>query len=300
VQCTIGGGYNNIIQTNCAYSTIAGGHGNACWQTALSCVIGGGAGNTIWSNTTYSTISGGTANYIETSASSSTIGGGQMNTIFPTAPYATISGGMGNSIQPGSGYSIIPGGSANSIAGQYSFAAGRQATVNNNGCFLWADSQNAAFNSAANDEAAFRCQGGVRFTSGVGGGVPNQTIAWAPGSAGWLITSDRDTKENMTPVDPRSVLDKLSQLPLSEWNYKGYPQRHLGPMAQDFHAQFPLNDSDTTLNEADLHGVALAAIQGLNQKLEAELETVRAQNAQLQHRLERLEQLLDARNGGAQ
>jgi len=34
--------------------------------------------------------------------------------------------------------------------------------------------------------------------------------------------------------------------------------------------------------------------------LEEELGRVRAENAQLQHRLERLEQLLDARNGGAQ
>ena len=39
-------------------------------------------------------------------------------------------------------------------------------------------------------------------------------------------------------------------------------------MAQDFHALFPLSDSDVTLNSADLDGVALAAIQGLNQKLE--------------------------------
>jgi hypothetical protein len=238
-----------------------------------------------------------------------------MNNIFPNAQYATLSGGQGNSIQPGSSYSIIPGGSGNSVAGSYSLAAGRQATVNNQGCFLWADSQNAAFNSAANDEVAFRCQGGVRFTTGVGvsgagggggnprgggGGGPNQTVSWTPGSPGWNITSDRNTKENIAPVDPRGVLDKLSRLPVSEWSYRGYPQRHIGPMAQDFHAQFPLNDSDKTLNEADLHGVALAAIQGLNLKLEEELGTVRAENAQLQHRLEKLEQLIQARTGGGQ
>jgi len=208
-------------------------------KPALSCVIAGGAGNKISSNTTYSAIGGGTANNIETSASSSTLGGGQLNNIFANAQYATLSGGMGNSIQPGSTYSTIPGGSGNSIAGLYSFAAGRQATVNNNGCFLWADSQNAAFNSAAADEVAFRCQGGVRFTSGVGGAVPNQTVSWVQGSASWSFTSDRNTKENITPVDARCVLDKLSQLPLSEWSYKGYPQRHLGPMAQDFHAPIP-------------------------------------------------------------
>ena len=38
-------------------------------------------------------------------------------------------------------------------------------------------------------------------------------------------------------------------------------------MAQDFHRLFPLNDDDKMLEDADLHGVELAAIQGLNQKL---------------------------------
>jgi hypothetical protein len=46
-------------------------------------------------------------------------------------------------------------------------------------------------------------------------------------------------------------------------------------MAQDFHAAFPLNESTTTLNDADLHGVALAAIQGLH-------DLVREKDTQLQ------------------
>ena len=46
----------------------------------------------------------------------------------------------------------------------------------------------------------------------------------------------------------------------------GLSQRHFGPTAQDFHQAFPLNDSDTTINSLDLHGVALVAIQGLIQR----------------------------------
>jgi hypothetical protein len=101
-------------------------------------------------------------------------------------------------------------------------------------------------------------------------------------------------------------LNKVSRLPITEWNYRGYTQRHIGPTAQDFHEQFPLNDDDTTLNEADLHGVALAAIQGLNQKveersreqgdrskeLEARSRKLEAENAALKARLARLEQLV--------
>ena len=83
-------------------------------------------------------------------------------------------------------------------------------------------------------------------------------------------------------------------------NYKGYPQRHIGPVAQDFHALFPFNESDTTLNEADLHGVALAAIQGLHERLKEKDIRITA----LEQRLADLEKLLKSQHhntdGGAQ
>ncbi|MGH7979807.1 MAG: hypothetical protein ACREE6_10565 [Limisphaerales bacterium] len=62
----------------------------------------------------------------------------------------------------------------------------------------------------------------------------------------------------------------------------------MGAMAQDFHAPFPLNNNDNVLNNADLHGVELAAIKGLNQKLnekDAEIQD-------LKQRLDKLEKLI--------
>jgi hypothetical protein len=97
-------------------------------------------------------------------------------------------------------------------------------------------------------------------------------------------------------VDGERVLEKVAKLPLSEWSYIGYAQRHIGPMAQDFHAAFPLNESDTSLNDADLHGVALAAIQGLNQKLRDQAEALKAKDAaihSLESRLVDLEKIVD-------
>jgi hypothetical protein len=136
--------------------------------------------------------------------------------------------------------------------------------------------------------------GGALFTSGAGGA--NQTVSWSPGAASWSFTSDRNTKEDITPINPGAVLEKLTRIPIAEWNYIGYEQRHIGPMAQDFHAAFPLNGSDTSLNDADLHGVALAAIQGLNQRLEQhgdaldrEKAALREENEALKKRLENLE-----------
>jgi hypothetical protein len=56
-------------------------------------------------------------------------------------------------------------------------------------------------------------------------------------------------------------------------------------MAQDFHAAFGLNGADDKhISVVDEGGVALAAIQGLNQKLDekaAEIQTLKQQNDSL-------------------
>ena len=183
----------------------------------------------------------------------------------------------------------MPGGCNNLAGGQYSFAMGCRAKATNDGAFVWADSQTNDFFSTATNQVNFRCAGGVRFTSG--SGAANQTVAWTPGGASWSFSSDRKLKEAIHPIAAQAVLQQLARLPISEWNYIGYDQRHIGPMAQDFHAAFGLNRSETSLNDADLHGVALAAIQGLNQKLEQKETEI----TELKKRLEALEKLVRTR-----
>jgi hypothetical protein len=89
-------------------------------------------------------------------------------------------------------------------------------------------------------------------------------------------------------VDSQDVLAKVSALPLSTWNYRSQnPEvRHIGPMAQDFRAAFNVGENETGISAVDADGVALAAIQGLNQKLDAS----RAENAELKERVAQLEQ----------
>ena len=85
------------------------------------------------------------------------------------------------------------------------------------------------------------------------------------------LTSDRNAKENFTPLDGETVLAKVISLPMTEWNYKdeAADKKHIGPMAQDFHAAFGLDGADDKhISVVDEGGVALAAIQGLNQKLD--------------------------------
>jgi trimeric autotransporter adhesin len=106
-----------------------------------------------------------------------------------------------------------------------------------------------------------------------------------------VLVSDRNAKEKFTPVSVRSVLDKVVSLPVTEWSYKSDADvRHIGPMAQDFHAAFELNGPDERhISVVDEGGVAFAAIQGLNEKLETDNTELRQENNLLAKRLDELE-----------
>jgi hypothetical protein len=105
-------------------------------------------------------------------------------------------------------------------------------------------------------------------------------------------TSDRAAKEHFARIDAREVLEKVANLPIESWNFKHDPSRHLGPMAQDFHTAFGLGTDDKHIASVDADGVALAAVQGLNQKLEEALTRKEAEIAALQERLAQLSVLV--------
>ena len=106
------------------------------------------------------------------------------------------------------------------------------------------------------------------------------------------VASDRNLKANFKRVDVSKVLEQVVRLPITRWNYKEDAANiaHLGPMAQDFHAAFGLNGSDNKrISTVDAQGVALAAVQGLNQKLEQKVTQLEAENADLRADLTALE-----------
>jgi hypothetical protein len=105
-----------------------------------------------------------------------------------------------------------------------------------------------------------------------------------------LCVSDRDQKKNIQPVDTSVILEKVGRLPISAWTYRKEPEgvRHLGPMAQDFRATFGLGDDDRTYFAVDAQGVALAAIQALNQQVTAQaarIDKLERENRALARRL---------------
>ena len=128
----------------------------------------------------------------------------------------------------------------------------------------------------------------------VGIGNTNPTNTLMVGTArcdglSWINASDRNAKENFKPVASRTVLAKVAAMPISRWSYKHSDgSTHLGPVAQDFHAAFDLGVDDTSIATVDADGVALAAIQGLNEVVQEKDAEIQA----LKQRLERLEKLV--------
>src|SRR5258708_2053819 len=97
-----------------------------------------------------------------------------------------------------------------------------------------------------------------------------------------VIFSDQNLKEQFAPVDPQTILNRISELPISTWNYRadGQQIRHIGPMAQDFAALFGVGHDNKHIDIVDANGIAFAAIQGLYQKLQekdAQIAELRAE-----------------------
>ena len=330
---TIGGGYSNEIHT-AGSATIGGGRGNRMFLEGNEGTIGGGEGNIL--NGPYSTISGGRSNLVGPNPQSPdyvTIGGGNENQILNDSHYVFIGGGQRNRVEGGSRYSAIAGGLTNVVAmfgggigsigggsnnlvnGMFgtvpgglrndattmSFAAGRRAKAINTGSFVWADSSDFDFPSTANNQFNVRATGGTRIVSGIdGAGNPNAGVQLAAGGNAWGIISDRNVKKNIKPVNTETVLAKLAEVPVQQWNYDWEDNSrtpHLGPMAQDFKQAFYPGQDDKVITTLEFDGVALAAIQGLNRKLERqvqELDALRSENQALTARQEKMEKMLEA------
>ncbi|MFJ2868001.1 tail fiber domain-containing protein [Kitasatospora sp. NPDC087314] len=72
-------------------------------------------------------------------------------------------------------------------------------------------------------------------------------------------------------VNGYQVLETVAALPISTWRYLWEPEqvRHLGPMAQDWHAAFDFHHANTgVIPVVDATGVALVCIQALNRRID--------------------------------
>lgn len=198
--------------------------------------------------------------------------------------------------------------------GDHSLAAGFGAVAGGDGDFVWSSFSEPNLGVTSNQFAIFgqhgfsvdyhtqRADGGGSRWFYIGDNLANVTIATWNGASltdggVWANACDRNRKTDFTEVDAQKVLNQLTALPVREWRYtnENATVRHLGPTAQDFKAAFNLGIDDKSIGTVDESGVALAAIQALNQKLMDELKRRDAENAALEARLRRLEQQWNSR-----
>lgn len=311
----IGGGQNNTVSGE--WATVAGGYGNTA--SGPHSTVGGGVNNI--ANAESATVGGGNSN---TAGNMGTVPGGYGNVATGRYSFAAgnqahaVNDGSfvwadsqgGVFASTGNDQFLIraQGGVGINVASpQQDLSVGGGVNVDQAGANTGNLYPGLTFGSGSGEGIASQRSAGAnqydlafytdfypRMTilqnGNVGIGTVTPTALLQVGSATcngstWANGSDRNSKEEFAAVDPLTILDKVSTLPITEWSYKvdRNSARHVGPMAQDFHAAFGLNGADDThISTVDEDGVALAAIQGLNQKLEATQRTVAAKEHQIQ------------------
>jgi hypothetical protein len=302
---TVGGGYGNLASaretTVCGgsrneatdrYATIAGGLQNQASAPETS--VAGGSYNT--ASQVYAAVVGGTQN--QAAGYGSFVGAGAGNST--TGDYAVVAGGLGNSMvgeyafiggghanQAQGDYTAVPGGQYNLVESDYSLALGSYIHIlpGHTGAMLMADSAPVSFTSEAANELAVRATGGVRLITAVDdGGLEISGAILPPGSGAWAQLSDRNAKDDITSVDPQAILDGLMQIPIQIWRYSSQSDsvRHIGPMAQDFHAVFGFGEDARYINTIDTDGVALASIQALAAQVQDQADQLAVLENQLE------------------
>ncbi|HEU4560121.1 MAG TPA: tail fiber domain-containing protein [Longimicrobium sp.] len=199
----------------------------------------------------------------------------------------------------------------------YSVAIGHRASANGfAGAIVFSDqSSTDSVEASANNQFSLRAAGGIRLYTN---STKTTGVTMNAGGSAWNVLSDRNRKENFLSIDGEDLLARLRNVPVTTWNYiaEGRQVRHIGPMAQDWHAAFGFNADPLTINQGDFDGVNLAAVKALDARTQVQAQTIEAQGrtiaaqqqtidaqgrelAEVRARLERIEAALAAQGTAA-
>jgi hypothetical protein len=282
---TVGGGYVNTASG--IFATVGGGQSNTA--SGERATVGGGVDNT--ADTALATVGGGTGNTAD--GFCATVGGGHTNTA--SGYYATVGGGAYNS--DSGDYSAIPGGYYDTLTtdADYSMAFGYSVYVNNSYRVIFFDRFNSGRLGINRDDH----DGGISWPIQVGTNTGNGNGAYLTFGGVWTNGSSRTFKENFQALNRQELLEKISSLPVESWNFKNSPERHIGPVAEDFVSAFDVGAvrEDGTrdnkyLSTEDIAGVALAGVKELikeNQEQKQENQELRKMIDKLSQKIAELE-----------
>ena len=304
---TIGGGSSNMATAQNA--TVGGGFTNTA--SAPQATVGGGAGNI--ASGAWATVPGGVLNKASGALSFAAGSRAMTETADPvpivhdgTFVFSDFSSGnVFRTTTPNEFAVRATGGVRFVTAVDGAGGATRAVKVNPNGELdfgsqarqmlnLWGPSiygmgvQTATLYSRTSQFFAW-FMGGSHSDSAYDPGVGGQVLATLQTGAGattvvgtfraqaFTATSDRNAKTDFALADGAEVLDKVVSLPIATWSYHNEQAsgvRHIGPTAQDFKERFGVGYDDKTIATVDADGVALAAIQGLNAKVESQAREI--------------------------
>ena len=315
ISLVVGGGENRIAN-NVDGGLMVGGFRNDILgsnnpnRREIAPILLGGSDNEIGRESNWATILGGDNNRIGTNCASAIIVGGTNNLVADNCGMSFVAGRRTRANHVGVFMWADSQNASFASAGTDTFNVRAQGGVH------WSEETSQFFGTTTrqmlnlwDDQYGIGVQSSTHYSrtassgsfSWFRGGVHSNN-ANSPGSGGvemmrlnsgglrvngtFVSASDRNAKERIENVDPDVVLAKVSAMPISEWSYTADPSvRHLGPMAQDFHAAFGVGTDDKHIATVDADGVALAAIQGLHRKVEEQAKSLSEKDA----RIERLE-----------
>jgi trimeric autotransporter adhesin len=279
LTATVGGGFENTASGS--YATVAGG---------ISCIASGYAGfaagvgaqamhsgSFVWADASADSFSSTANNQFSVHATGGVVLAGdvQIGTSAGDYHHLTLGGGNSSGFLYGS-YPALPD-CINMGYNYYADSVGNPQISNSGGGTSRISAGYSEIVLAVGDvDTAPTDTGSVRLDA---------TLAGVAVYGTFNNQSDRNAKRDFAPVSPSQILDKVARLPVSEWSYKvDSATRHIGPVAQDFYSVFNIGTDDKHIAPMDIGGVALAAIQALNQKLheqDQELQKLREKAARV-------------------
>jgi hypothetical protein len=321
----IGGGNYNEVGTNSAASAIGGGGSNTIGTNSVYSLIGGGFGNKVAAGSPFASILGGRENQ----ATNYALAAGRRAKANHTGSFVwadstdadfSSTGTDQVAFRAAGGVWLRGRANLNLLAdtgtdpGDIVFAdgSGQKARI-----WSYTAAGSGLLLSSGDNKADIQINsagwvGIGRDAAGNNFEVEGNASKTTAGS--WLANSDARIKQDIHPVT--GALDKLAQVRLVSFRYTDdYRQRHpsiedrayVNVVAQEFQRVFPaavttsgekLPDGESIL-QVDTYPLTIysaAAVQELSQKLEQKETEI----TELKVRLERLEQLFNAKNGGMQ
>jgi hypothetical protein len=215
--------------------------------------------------------------------------------------YSAILGGCAH-LASGN-YSVVIGGIRNTSTGDYSFSFGRHVKVSGKGSIgfvygsgSWGDTAVVAdsFDVVFGDGEYQNYEFGINrlnpdYPLHIGTNSSNGNGAHLTEGGTWTNGSSREFKEDFRELNSQQVLEKIANLSVMKWSFKGTDEQHVGPVAEDFYDLFGLGVGDPKedskyIAASDMAGVSMVAIQELAQIV----EELRAENQELRQEIKEL------------